>query len=179
MSTWLAEPVARVRAIIEGSYPSTPVTGRSVTADLIKRATYRDDPTDLQWAGIGFHRRYLLLTDESGDRDGDPVNRRAGAAREEWVFTVRIGYTIAPDGRTASSTACADEDAATQLGHEDMHAIREALRWPAFWGDCTPSIAQVRPVARVRTSIVIPRRRVFVSAQFSATLGYAPGSTWT
>ena len=179
MSTWLAEPVARVRAIIEGSYPASPVTGRSVTAGLIARATYRDDPADLQWPGLGFHRRYLLQTDETGDRDGDPVNRRAGAAREEWVFTVRIGYTVSPDGRIASTTACADEDAATQLGHEDHHAIREALRWPAFWGDLTPSVAQIRPVGRVRTTIVIPRRRVFVSAQFSATLSYAPGSTWT
>lgn len=179
MSTWLAEPVARVRAIIEGSYPVTPVAGRSVTAGLIQRATYRDDPADLQWPGTGFHRRYLLQTDETGDRDGDPVNRRAGAAREEWVFTVRIGYTISPDGRIASASACADEDAATQLGHEDMHAIREALRWSAFWADCSPALSQVRPVGRVRTSIVIQRRRVFVSSQFSATLSYVPGSTWT
>lgn len=178
MATWLAGPIARVRAIIEGSYPATPVTGRSVTANLIQRATYRDDPADLQWAGTGFHRRYLLLTDETGDRDGDPVNRRAGAAREEWRFTVRIGYVVSPDGRITGTNVCADEDAATQLGHEDHHAIREALRWPAFWGSTTPEIAQIRPVGPVRTSIVIPRRRVFVSAQFSATLAYAPGSTW-
>lgn len=179
MSTWLAEPIARVRAIIEGTYPASPVAGRSVTAGLLERATYRDDPANLQWAGIGFHRHYLLQTDESGDREGDPVNRRAGSAREDWLFTVRIGYTVAPDARLSSASACADEDAATQLGHEDHHAIREALRWPAFWGDCSPALSQVRPVGRVRTSIVIPRRRVFVSAQFAATLSYAPGSTWT
>lgn len=179
MATWLEEPLARVRAIIEGSYPSVAVPGRSVTAGLIQRATYRDDPTNLQWPGVGFHRRYLLLTDETGDREGDPVNRRAGAAREDILFTVRIGYTVAPDGRIPDDNVCADEDAASQLGHEDMHAIREALRWPDFWGDCSPALSQVRPVGRVRTSIVVPRRRVFVSAQFSATLSYAPGSTWT
>lgn len=178
MSTFLAQPVARVRALIEGSYPSTAVPGRSVTAGLLRVATYRGDPGDLQWAGEDFHRCYLLLTDETGDRDGDPVNRRAGQAREDWLFTVRIGYTVAPDGRFSSDVSCADEDAATQLGHEDMHAIREALRWPAFWGDCTPALSQMRPVGKVRTTIVIPRKRVFVSAQFAATLSYAPGSTW-
>lgn len=179
MSTWLAEPVTRVRALIEGAYPVVPISGRSVTAGLIARATYRDDPADLAWAGLGFHRRYLLLTDETGDRDGDPVNRRAGSAREEWAFTVRIGYAVSPDARLSGSSVCADEDAATQLGHEDHHAISEALRWPAFWGDTTPALSQLRRVGRVTTSIVIPRKRVFVSCRWTATLSYAPGSTWT
>jgi hypothetical protein len=179
VATWLAEPIARVRAIIEGSYPVSPVAGRSVTAGRIQRATYRDDPASLEWVGVGFHRHYLLQTDETGDRDGDPVNRRAGAAREDWLFTVRIGYVVQPDARVVRDDSCVDEDAATQLGHEDFHAIREALRWPEFWGDTSPAISQIVPAGKVRTSIVIPRRRVFVSAQFAATLSYAPGSTWT
>lgn len=179
MSTWLAEPTARVRAIIDGSYPASPVTGRSVTAGRLVRAAYRGDPADLAWPGVGFHGSYLLITDVTRDRPGDPVNRRAGSARKEWLFTVRIGYIVQPDGREVSTGACADEDAATQLGHEDHHAIEEALRWPDFWGDTSPALSQVRPASDVTTSIVIPRRRVFVSAQYSATLSYAPGSTWT
>jgi hypothetical protein len=179
VATWLAGPLGRVRAIIEGIYPASPVAGRSVTAGRFTRADYRGDPYDLNWPGPNFHNAYLLNVDESGDREGDPVNRRAGAAREEVLVTVRVGYVIAPDGRIARGGCCADEDTATQLGHEDHHALREALRWPAFWADTTPSIAQIRPVGRVATAIVVPRRRVYVSSRYTLTLSYAPGSTWT
>jgi len=179
VSTWLAEPAGRIRALIEGSYPASPVSGRSVTPGMLQRATYRDDPNSPLWPGLGFHRAYLLLTDATRDRPGDPVNRRAGAARKEWLFTVRVGYIVQPDSREVAAGSCPDEDAATQLGHEDHHAIEEALRWPDFWGDTSPALSQVRPAGDVTTSIVIPRRRVFVSAQYSATLSYAPGTAWT
>ena len=179
MSTWLAEPIARLREIIEGTYPTSPVTGRSTTAGRFVRATYRDDPSSPLWPGLGFHRAYLITVQSTRDLPGAAANWRTGRVLKGVTFDVRVGYIVQPDSREVADGSCPDEESATQLGHEDAHEIEEALRWPDFWAGTTPSISQIRPAGDVSTTLVLPRRRVFVTSRWDMTADFAPGQSWT
>lgn len=179
MATWLDGPIGRVRAIIEGTYPASPVTGRSTTAGRFVRSTYRGDPGDLGWAGTGFHRAYLLTVTATRDLPGAAANWRTGRVLKSVTFEVRVGYVVQPDGQIERAGSCASEEAATMLGHEDAHELEEALRWPDFWAGTTPSISQIRPAGDVSTTLVIPRKRVFVTSRWDMTVDFAPGQTWT
>lgn len=175
---FLTAPLARLRAIIEGSHPTVAVTGRSVPAGTLRRAVYKDDPADLEWVGIGFHRSYRLAVETTRERDGDRPNIRAGAQRKVIVVELAIGYMVSPDSPTASATVCASVEDATLLGHSDHELVAQAFRWPDFWPGTSPSIVQLRPEGDVTTSVVIPRKRVIVSARWAMTLSYAPGTAW-
>lgn len=178
MATWLSAPLARVRAIVEGAYPVSPVAGRSVTAGRFRRATYRGDVADPGWPGTGFHRHYLLTTESAGDVPGAAANWRTGRVLKRVVVELRVGYLVSPDAAVDRAGVCADEDAATQLGLEDAHELEEALRWPDFWAGTDPVLAQVRPAGDVTAAVVIPRARVLVSSRWELTLDFAPGRSW-
>jgi len=177
--SFLTEPISRVRAIIEGSYPATPVTGRSVPASTIQKATYEGDPADLQWTGIGFHRRYQLPVLSTRNVDADKPNSRAGSQRKLVVFEVQIGYLVSPDSPIGTTSVCASVDEATALGHSDHELIAQAFQWSAFWSGTSPEIAGLVPAGDVSTAIIIPRKRIIVSARWSMLLHYAPGTAWT
>lgn len=176
---FLTQPLARIRAIIEGSYPATAVTGRSVPVGMFSRSKYRGDLGDLAFPGTEFHRRYQIATRETRERPGDPPNVRAGAVRKVVVIEVSTGYLVSPDGQISSARACATVDEATELGHSDHELLSEAFRWPGFWTGTLPSIAQIRPEGSVVTSAVIPRARILVTSTWAITLSYAPGTVWT
>lgn len=179
MATWLAEPLARFRAIVEGAYPSVAVPGRSVPAGRFARATYRDDPASLAYTGTGFHRHYLVTFVGARDVPGAAANWRTGRVIKSVTLELRMGYVVEPDGREVRDGSCADEEAATMLGLEDAHTLEEALRWPDFWPGTSPAIAQIRPAADVAATVIVPRRRVLCTSRWELTLDFAPGATWT
>lgn len=178
MATWLAEPIARFRAIIEGTYPVSPVAGRSVTAGRIQRATYRDDPASLEWPGTDFHRRYLVTVAGVRNVAGAAPNHRTGRVIKSVLVNVAMGYVVQPDGRITRDGSCPDEEAATQLAAEDTHELEEALCWPDFWAGTTPAIVQIRLTADVTPAVIVPRRRVLVTSQWDVTVDYVPGQVW-
>lgn len=178
MATWLSAPLARVRAIVEGAYPSVAVSGRSVTAGRFRRATYRGDIADPGWPGTGFHRHYLLATESVSDVAGAAANWRTGRVLKRVVLELRVGYLVSPDATIERAGVCPDEDAATQLAHEDAHELEEALRWPDFWAGTDPAIAQVRPAGDATATVVIPRARVLLTTRWDVTVDFAPGQVW-
>lgn len=175
---FLTEPLGRLDALILGEYPDVAVPGRSVPAGTFRRATYRGDPADLGWVGTGWHRCFARRVLSSGDNGADPPNVRAGAQRRRVLVEVSLGYEISPDATTSRTTVCATVDEATALGHSDHELLAQALRWPGFWPGTAPSIVRLEPAGDVTTSVVIPRRRIVVAAQWSITLAYAPGTVW-
>lgn len=178
MATWLEEPLARVRAIVEGSYPSVAVPGRSVTAGRFLRSEYRGNPADPQWPGTDFHRRYLVTVASVRNVPGAAPNHRTGRVLKSVLVNVAMGYVVQPDGRHERDGSCPDEEAATQLGAEDAHELEEALSWPDFWAGTSPSIAQIRTAGDVTATVLVPRRRVLVVSQWDVTVDYAPGQVW-
>lgn len=176
--SWLTAVDARLRALIEGSYPAVPVTGRSVPSGTFTRAVYKGDPSDLEWPGIGFHRSYALTYVATRERGGDPPNSHAGAQRKAAVFELALNYQASPDAPIAGSTVSASIEAASLLGHSDHEMIAQAFRYPEFWGGTSPSIVQIRPEGDVQSSVIIPRRRLQVTARWAVTLSYAPGAVW-
>ncbi|HEX4931774.1 MAG TPA: hypothetical protein VFV33_01265 [Gemmatimonadaceae bacterium] len=176
--TFLSQPAARLRALIEGTYPVVPVTGRSVPAGTLTRAKYRGPIGDTTFAGGDQHASYTLTLVESGDVDADPPNSHAGSQRRFVVYEVTLTYLVQPDGRITRSTACASEEDAADLGHETMEAIGQALRYPLFWAGTSPAIASVRQLGPAVTT-TIPRQRVQVSARWRVLLSYAPGTDWS
>lgn len=179
MSTWLAEPLARFRAIVEGTYPSVAVPGRSTTANRFRRSEYRGDPADPQWPGTDFHRRYLVTVAGVRNVAGAAPNHRTGRVLKGVLVNLVMGYVVQPDGRVDRGGSCPDEEAATQLGAEDAHELEEALSWPDFWAGTSPAIAQIRLAGDVTPAVVIPRRRVLVTSQWDVTVSYAPGQAWS
>lgn len=169
---------ARLRAIIEGAYPASPVTGRSVPSGTFHAATYKGDPSDLEWPGIGFHRSYTLTYVTTRERGGDPPNSHAGSQRKAAVFELALNYQASPDAPVAGSTVSASIEAATLLGHSDHEMVAQAFRHPDFWPGTSPVIAQIRPEGDVVSSIVVSRRRLQVTARWAVTLSYAPGTVW-
>lgn len=176
---FLTAPLAQLRAIIEGSHPAVPVTGRSIPSGTFLRSKYRGSLSDLAFPGAEFHRRYQLEVTTTRERPGDPPNVRAGAVRKVVVVEVSTGYLVSPDGPTSSARACGTVDEATLLGHSDHELFAEAFRWPGFWAGTSPSIVQIRPEGDVVTSAVIPRARILVTSTWAVTLSYAPGTVWT
>lgn len=178
MSTWLAQPLARLRAIIEGTYPSIAVAGRSTTAGRFLRSEYRGDPADPQWPGTDFHRRYLVTVAGVRNLAGAAPNHRTGRVLKSVLVNVAMGYVVQPDGRITRDGSCPDEEAATQLAAEDAHELEEALCWPDFWGGTAPAIAQIRLTSDVSPAVLVPRRRVLVTSQWDVTVDYVPGQVW-
>lgn len=174
----LSEPLDRFRGVIEGAYPSTPVTGRSVPAGTFAASTYRGDPSDLGWTGLGWHRHYQLTVKGSGALPGDPPNVHAGQMRLAVLVELSMGYTVSPDAKTTTAQACATVDDATALAHSDWETIFQALAFPGFWGGTSPAIVGLTSVDGARTSIVIPRRRIVCTSTWRLILSYAPGTVW-
>jgi hypothetical protein len=179
VATWLAGPLSRFRAIVEGTYPASPVSGRSTTANRFKRSAYRGAPSDLGWPGADFHRRYLVTVAGVRNVAGAAPNHRTGRVLKSVLLELTMGYLVQPDGRVERAGACADEEAATQLGAEDAHELEEALSWPDFWAGTTPAIAQIRLAGDVTASVVVPRARVAVVSRWDLTVDYMPGQSWT
>jgi hypothetical protein len=176
---FLTQPIARLAAIIEGVYPSTPITGRSVPAGRHKPTLLHGDLRDPSFPAVHFHRGYALRVVSTRERDGDPPNVRAGAVRKVILVEVAIGYLT---GRDAPRTVAGAGDALTEptlLGHSDHEQIAEAFRWPGFWPGTSPSIVQIRPEGPVTTSDVVPLSRLVVTSTWAITLSYAPGTAWT
>ena len=178
MATWLDEPLGRFRAIVEGTYPSVAVSGRSTTAGRFVRSEYRGDPADPQWPGTDFHRRYLVTVKAVRNVPGAAPNNRTGRVLKSVLLEVSMGYIVQPDGRVDRGGSCPDEEAATQLGAEDAHELEEALTWADFWAGTSPAIAQIRLAGDVTPAVVIPRKRVLVTSQWDVTVDYAPGQVW-
>lgn len=174
----LTEPLARFRAIIEGAHPATPVTGRSVPAGRFAASTYRGDPADLAWTGLGWHRHYQTRVVSTGSLPGDPPNVHAGSMRLAAVVEVSMGYVVSPDAKTTTAQACATVDDATALAHSDWETLFQALAWPGFWPGTSPVIAGITSVDGARTSVVLPRRRIVCTSTWRLILSYAPGTTW-
>lgn len=179
MATWLAGPLGRFRAIVEGTYPATPVSGRSTTANRFKRSEYRGAPSDQGWTGVDFHRRYLVTVVGVRNVAGALPNHRTGRVLKSVLLELTMGYLVQPDGRVERVGACADEEAATQLGAEDAHELEEALSWPDFWAGTSPSISQIRLAGDVVPTVVVPRARVVTVSRWDMTVNYAPGQVWT
>ena len=179
MATWLAGPLARFRAIVEGTFPASPVAGRSTTANRFKRSEYRGDPADPQWPGADYHRRYLVTVAAVRNVPGAPPNSRTGRVLKSVLLEVAMGYIVQPDGRVDRGGSCPDEEAATQLAAEDAHELEEALTWPDFWAGTDPAIAQIRVAGDATPLVVIPRCRVVCTSRWDVTVDFAPGQVRT
>jgi hypothetical protein len=174
----LTEPLARVGAIVEGAYPSTPVSGRSVPEGRHRSTRLHGDLRDPQFPGAHFNRGYDLAVVSSGNVPGDPPNRNAGSKRRRVVVEVAIGYLIARDAPRAAGAGSTLYDA-TMTAHSDHEQIAEALGWSAFWGGTSPAIVGAVPDGDVQTVVVVPQARIVVAARWALTLSYPPGTVWT
>lgn len=170
---WLTQPLARVIALVEGSYPASPVTGRSVTADTFTARRIQGDLASPSFPGHLFHRAFDLVVESTGAAAGDPPNVHAGSMRRRAVVALRIGYL---DGHDAP--AAGDEIpyyTPSQTGHDDHETIEMALRYPAFWSGTTPGIVGLIPLGDAATQVLVPHERFLVVRRWELTCNYAPG----
>ena len=176
--TWLASPLARIAAIIEGAYPDPPVAGRSVPAGTFKPSLLHGDLRDAAFPGAHYQRAYNLVVEDSGDAPDDPPNLRAGSMRATFTLRVDVGYIIGRDApRLAAGEAGTLLDPSA-LGHSDHEAIRQALAWAGNWSGTTPEIVGLLPRKgdRARTETIAPVARIIVSRRYDLLLSFAPGS---
>lgn len=176
---FLTEPLARVGALVEGAYPVSPVTGRSVPAGHHKATRLHGDLRSPEFPGAHFHRGYDIQVVSSGNVPGDPPNRNAGSKRRRVVIEIAIGYLIARDAPRVGAGVGSTLYDATMSAHSDHEQIAEALGWAAFWPGTSPAIVGAVPDGDVQTVVVAPQARIVVAARWALTLSYPPGTVWT
>lgn len=171
---WLSEPLARVKALIGGTYPVTPVTGRSVPAETFVARRVQGDLASPNFPGNLFHRAFDFVVEASGGVPGDPPNVHAGSMRRRAVVLLRIGYLDGENAPVAGDEIPYYTPSAT--GHDDHEAIEQALRYPAFWGGTTPAIVGLIPLGDATTQVIVPHERFLVVRRWEITCTYAPGT---
>lgn len=180
MPGWLTAPLDRMRDILEGVYPATPVTGRSLAAGTFKATRLHGPLEDPAFPGAHFHRNFELFVEDSGDVEGDPPNLHAGSIRESAIVLVRVGYAY---GRDAAGTGAGAGNALytpSLTGHDDASKIREALSYPAFWGGLSQvTLVRLRAKERARSRILVPQQRMLVERRYELTCSYTPGTVFT
>ena len=176
---FLTQPIARLAAIIEGAYPATPITGRSVPAGRHKPTLLHGDLRDPEFPAAHFHRGYTLEVIESGDIERDPPNVRAGSQRKYALVRVDLGYLHARDAARVVAGSAGALMAPSVLGHSDHETIAQALRYSVFWSGTSPTIEGLTPSRSVSTEIVVRQSRIIVSATWRMVLSYAPGTDWS
>lgn len=170
---WLTEPLAHVKALIEGSEPATPVTGRSVPADTFTARRIQGDLASPQFPGNLFHRAFDFVVEASGGVAGDPPNVHAGSMRRRAVVLLRIGYLDGEDAPVATTEI--PYYTPSETGHDDHETIEQALRYPAFWGGSTPAIVSLLPLGDATTQVIVPHERFLVVRRWELVVEYAPG----
>jgi hypothetical protein len=179
---WLSAPLARIEAIIEGTYPTVPVTGRSLTARTFRATKLHgtlDDPAG-EFPAVHFHRGYALLPVESGNIEGQrALNARAGMGHRRALLTLQVGYLFGRESALAGPGAKTAKSHASLLAHEDFDLIEQALVWPAHWGGTAPTMYSVRLVNSVRTRELVAHARLIAEATFEIQVGRVPGAVYT
>ena len=180
--SWLTQPLARIEAIIEGRYPTSPVTGRSVASGIFKATKLHGtlaDPTG-DFPAVHFHRGYALVTDQSGYVEGQRArNARAGMDRRRAVLRLQVGYLFGRDTALAGPGAGTAMSAAALLAHSDFDLIEQALIDPDFWGGTSPTMYSVRLVDQVRTRELVTNSRLLAEASIEIQVGRVPGAVYT
>lgn len=177
--SFLTAPLARLCALIEGSYPVTPVSGRSVTAGRLKPARLHGDLRDPEFPGVHYQRAYDLQVVSSGRAPGDPPNVRAGSMRAVVVVQLDIGYLTSRDAPSTGAGVGGTLYSPTLLAHSDHEDVAQCFAWPNFWTGTSPSIVRLIPDSDVETAQTEVQSRIVVSRRWRMTLSYAPGTAWS
>lgn len=179
MAGWLSQPLDRVRDLIEGTYPVTPVVGRTVPAATFKATRLHGDLESPEFPGAHYHRGFDLVVDRSGGIGANPPNVHAGRMIRRAILSLRIGYLYGRDAASRAAGAGTALWSPTLTGHEDHELIEQALRYPAHWGGLTPEIVRLAPLDDATTRVVIPHQRILVTRLWEIQVSYQPGRTWS
>lgn len=174
--------LARLQAIVEGSYPVTPVTGRSIATTRFRLAKTSGGLSDPGYPIEDFHRRYELV--DRGFRRGEPLNARSGFARRVHLFDLNVGYVygFGGPGTGVTSTTGIASRVAEDLSGDDAHALEQALTWPDFWGTLNASpLLSIYGIAIPESvpEVLIAGRRLLRRTRLEVGVSYVPGGVYT
>lgn len=173
---WLDQPIDRLRDVIEGTYPPSPVTGRSIAASTFKATRTHGDLRAPSFPGAHFHRGFAVVVLESGGVAGDPPNAHGGSVRRAAVVRLDVGYLYARDAAERAAGAGNALWSPTLAAHDDAETIETALVYPAFWGGTTPTLVRVAALDRARTVELIANDRIVCERRYEILVSYAPGT---
>jgi len=178
MGLW-TEPLARLAAIVEGTYPSPSVTGRTVTAGRYHATRLHGDLEDPAFPVARFHRGYRLVLERTGYADPETAqNPRAGQVRKRGTVLLSVGYLFgrrAPAPETAALTATSAD---AHQGADDHEELEAALIWSGNRGGTSPTIYAIRRVEDAVARVIVPHERLLVETRYVIEIAYQPGQVW-
>lgn len=176
---WTKEPLARFRALVEGTYPAAPVAH---VDRWIPRGTYHsvalhvalDDP---EFPAAQFQGAYDILPESSGHVSGD-INPRAGQSFRVLRVSLSLGYLFGQDAALVPSLGIVGRETAAQNGHDAHEAIEQVLRFDRNRGGTTPAITSIRLAGQAQTLVSGRLERLIVRAPYEIQVSYAPGTVF-
>lgn len=174
-STWLEEPLARFRAIVEGTYTAG---GIMLSAPgTFKSTRLHGDLADPEFPAAHFHRGYEVLPLASGRMDPETAQSHCGPVRRSARVSLRIGYAFGKDHPLAHSAGVTSLGVALELAHGDHEKLEYVLSHPRNWSGCTPTVCAIlRKPGDVVSEVLDPLGRVLVSAEYDVLVSYQAGT---
>lgn len=175
-ATWLEQPMTRVRALVEGTYPTTPSTSldRYITGSTFKSTRLHGDMTDPDFPDAMFHRGYDLLVNTTGFAPPDEAHNTRCVIRRAAMVTLRVGYTYGKDHPLAHSQGVTSKSVALELGHTDMERLEWVLTYPKNWLGTDPNLYSILRVGDVTSVDMDPTHRLIVQADYRVEVNYQP-----
>lgn len=177
--SWSDLFTARVAGLIEGTYPSSPETGRTITAGTFKPTLMHGQLEDPAFPAVHFPRGYRIALGQV--LPVQPFNARSGIARIRQRFTVSVGYLFGRDAPRAGAGVGTATRAAEDTGAGDLLLLINALSYPAHWGtlNASPLLGLVGlAFVSSDTRTVVERSRLVRDSVFDAELSVVPGGVY-
>ena len=173
-TTWLEQPLARFRGIVEGSY----VTGGVViaTPGTFKSTRLHGDLDDEEFPLAHFHRGYDCVVGSSSWMEPEGAQSHCATVRRVAEVVLRVGYLFGRDHPLAHSLGVTSRGVASELGHADHEKLERVLSHPKNWGGCTPQVCAILRAGPVQTAVLEGLSRLIVSAPYRVLVAYAAGT---
>lgn len=177
--SWSGLLTARLSGIVEGTYPASPETGRTITAGTFKPTLLHGQLEDPAFPAAHYHQGYRLVLGQALPLDG--FNARSGIAKVRQRFTVSVGYLFGRSSARVGAGVGTATRSAEDVGADDLWALINGLCYPAHWGTLNDSpllgLCGVRWVSSdVRT--LTDRARMLRESVFDAEVSLVPGGVY-
>lgn len=179
-TTWLEQPLTRLRAILEGSYPATHGSDdRWVTSGTFRSTRLHGDLAHPEFPAQHLHRGYDLVVQSSGFVRGQSANNtRGGRCDRRAVVMLRFGYLFGRDHPQAHSAGVTPLGVASELGHADHELVEWPLTWPGNRGGLDPTLYAINPIGDADLVVLDPLGRCLVQRPYELLASYVPGRRW-